>query len=145
MQLEVDFLHEGAHILTLVWPKEARPCVSVAVFVSFLPEIFGRVTIDDGFHQYNSFSPRIPFHWLDHLARDDERDNGRGLHVALSAWESDLLAMAQPDHFPFPFEPYDIQEKFMRSLYSVLEEKKLGIFESPTGTVRAMLLSRVCV
>ena len=46
--------------------------------------------------------------------------------------------MATPDHFPFPFEPYGIQEKFMHSLYSVLEEKKLGIFESPTGTVRAV-------
>ena len=46
--------------------------------------------------------------------------------------------MAKPDHFPFPFEPYDIQEKFMRSLYTVLEDKKLGIFESPTGTVCAL-------
>ena len=39
-----------------------------------------------------------------------------------------------PD-FPFPFEPYNIQEKFMRTLYDVLEEGKGGIFESPTGTV----------
>lgn len=38
-------------------------------------------------------------------------------------------------HFSFPFEPYDIQVKFMTDLYSTIENKKLGIFESPTGTV----------
>lgn len=41
--------------------------------------------------------------------------------------------------FPFPFKPYDIQEKFMRELYLTLEEQKLGIFESPTGTVSYLL------
>lgn len=40
-----------------------------------------------------------------------------------------------PDEFPFPFNPYPIQHDFMRSLYKTLEEGKLGIFESPTGTV----------
>ena len=43
--------------------------------------------------------------------------------------------LSSPDEFPFPFPPYDIQEKFMRNLYSALEESKLAIFESPTGTV----------
>ena len=38
--------------------------------------------------------------------------------------------------FPFPFKPYDIQRKFMRCMYRVLEEGKIGMFESPTGTVR---------
>ncbi|XP_022825597.1 ATP-dependent DNA helicase DDX11 [Spodoptera litura] len=40
--------------------------------------------------------------------------------------------------FPFPFKPYDIQEKFMRELYFTLEEQKLGIFESPTGTGKSL-------
>lgn len=40
------------------------------------------------------------------------------------------------DKFPFPYEPYDIQEMFMRTLYQALEQGKVGIFESPTGTVR---------
>ncbi|KAJ8733182.1 hypothetical protein PYW08_001480 [Mythimna loreyi] len=40
--------------------------------------------------------------------------------------------------FPFPFKPYEIQEKFMRELYSTLEEQKLGIFESPTGTGKSL-------
>jgi hypothetical protein len=38
-------------------------------------------------------------------------------------------------HFPFPFPPYPIQKDFMAELYKVLEGGKIGIFESPTGTV----------
>lgn len=37
--------------------------------------------------------------------------------------------------FPFPFTPYSIQKDFMAALYQVLEAGKIGIFESPTGTV----------
>lgn len=41
-----------------------------------------------------------------------------------------------PDTFPFPYsKPYDIQLDFMKSLYKTLEQEKIGIFESPTGTV----------
>lgn len=41
--------------------------------------------------------------------------------------------------YSFPFEPYEIQKDFMRELYKVLDAKKLGIFESPTGTVRIII------
>ena len=41
-----------------------------------------------------------------------------------------------PGYFPFPFPPYDIQEHFMKHLYGTIESGKVGIFESPTGTVR---------
>jgi chromosome transmission fidelity protein 1 len=40
-----------------------------------------------------------------------------------------------PSRFLFPFTPYTIQHDFMTKLYSAIENKKLGIFESPTGTV----------
>ena len=40
-----------------------------------------------------------------------------------------------PDTFPFPFTPYSIQMDFMRNMYIALEQSKIGIFESPTGTV----------
>ena len=40
-----------------------------------------------------------------------------------------------PSDFPFPFEPYNIQKGFMREVYRCLELRKVGIFESPTGTV----------
>lgn len=38
-------------------------------------------------------------------------------------------------HFPFPYQPYNIQEQFMQALYKALDQGKVGIFESPTGTV----------
>jgi len=41
-----------------------------------------------------------------------------------------------PSEFPFPYaQPYEIQLNFMKALYKTLELKKIGIFESPTGTV----------
>lgn len=43
--------------------------------------------------------------------------------------------------FSFPFEPYSIQKKFMKELYFTIENKKLGIFESPTGTVKLIYIS----
>ncbi|XP_071158326.1 ATP-dependent DNA helicase DDX11-like [Mytilus edulis] len=47
-----------------------------------------------------------------------------------------------PSKFPFPFEPYDIQEDFMSRLYECIELGKIGIFESPTGTGKS--LSIIC-
>ncbi|OWA51733.1 putative ATP-dependent RNA helicase DDX11-like protein 8 [Hypsibius exemplaris] len=47
-----------------------------------------------------------------------------------------------PEHFPFPFEPYPIQVDFMRNIFSTIEESKIGIFESPTGTGKS--LSIIC-
>ncbi|CAL8358727.1 unnamed protein product [Lota lota] len=44
--------------------------------------------------------------------------------------------------FPFPYQPYPIQEQFMRALYGALEDSKVGIFESPTGTGKS--LSLIC-
>ena len=43
--------------------------------------------------------------------------------------------MEVPETFEFPFPPYKPQEDFMKNLYKALEDKKFGIFESPTGTV----------
>ena len=40
-----------------------------------------------------------------------------------------------PDEFPFPFQPYSIQNEFMQQIYQTLEKGDIGIFESPTGTV----------
>ncbi|XP_061677996.1 ATP-dependent DNA helicase DDX11 isoform X2 [Syngnathoides biaculeatus] len=44
--------------------------------------------------------------------------------------------------FPFPYQAYTIQEDFMRSLYTALDQGKVGIFESPTGTGKS--LSLIC-
>lgn len=48
-----------------------------------------------------------------------------------------MSSTAQND-FNFPFQPYGIQEEFMRELYRVLAEEKIGIFESPTGETRLL-------
>lgn len=37
--------------------------------------------------------------------------------------------------FGFPFNPYSIQIDLMRSVFRCIEDGKVGIFESPTGTV----------
>jgi hypothetical protein len=43
--------------------------------------------------------------------------------------------------FHHPYTPYSIQETFMSTVYQVLEDCKVGILESPTGTVRFSLLN----
>lgn len=50
----------------------------------------------------------------------------------------------QPSQATFchPFQPYSIQLEFMQSLYQCIEDKKVGIFESPTGTGKS--LSLIC-
>ncbi|KAJ3497917.1 hypothetical protein NLG97_g1536 [Lecanicillium saksenae] len=46
--------------------------------------------------------------------------------------------------FHHPFTPYDVQEKFMKTVYQVLEsgQGQIGILESPTGTGKS--LSLIC-
>ncbi|KDO28648.1 hypothetical protein SPRG_06502 [Saprolegnia parasitica CBS 223.65] len=44
--------------------------------------------------------------------------------------------------FGFPFPPYSIQESLMKELYETIDERKIGIFESPTGTGKS--LSLIC-
>lgn len=44
--------------------------------------------------------------------------------------------------FPsFPYKPYDIQLRFMRGLYQVLDDGAIGLFESPTGKLLYIILS----
>jgi chromosome transmission fidelity protein 1 len=48
------------------------------------------------------------------------------------------LELPVPHEFPaFPFNPpYEIQVELMKHLYSAIEDRKVTIVESPTGTVR---------
>ncbi|KAG0052493.1 DEAD H (Asp-Glu-Ala-Asp His) box helicase 11 [Gryganskiella cystojenkinii] len=52
--------------------------------------------------------------------------------------------LAVPDTFPaFPYPtPYSIQTDFMRQLFQCIDQRKIGIFESPTGTGKS--LSMIC-
>lgn len=49
--------------------------------------------------------------------------------------EETTIESTRCPQFNFPFQPYDIQVKFMKALFCVLQDGNIGIFESPTGTV----------
>uniref|UniRef100_A0A914GU32 Helicase ATP-binding domain-containing protein n=1 Tax=Globodera rostochiensis TaxID=31243 RepID=A0A914GU32_GLORO len=44
--------------------------------------------------------------------------------------------------FGFPFKPYDIQSRLMRTMYDAIERRRVAILESPTGTGKS--LSAIC-
>ncbi|VDK76822.1 unnamed protein product, partial [Anisakis simplex] len=46
------------------------------------------------------------------------------------------------DEFSFPYQPYAIQLALMREIRKCLNDSKIGIFESPTGTGKS--LSVIC-
>lgn len=53
-----------------------------------------------------------------------------------------MTGAARKLEFPFPGQPYTIQEQFMEELYHAIERGGLGVFESPTGTGKS--LSLIC-
>lgn len=63
--------------------------------------------------------------------------DGGGDHVMDG---SDAPGSEAPLAIPFPFPPYDVQTRLMRKIYDTLERGGIGVFESPTGTVRDVLL-----
>ncbi|KAK6436243.1 ATP-dependent DNA helicase chl1, partial [Oleoguttula sp. CCFEE 5521] len=50
--------------------------------------------------------------------------------------------VAPPKDFHHPYQPYDIQQQFMQAVYDCIEDGKVGIFQSPTGTGKS--LSLIC-
>lgn len=51
-----------------------------------------------------------------------------------------LLQKTDRDFSAFPHRPYPIQTAFMQALYSALDERRLALFESPTGTGKTLSL-----
>lgn len=54
------------------------------------------------------------------------------------------VTSAMGKDFHHPYTPYAIQETFMQTVYEVLRDGKVGILESPTGTVGNLSLDRKC-
>jgi len=48
----------------------------------------------------------------------------------------------EPKNFHHPYQPYSIQQTFMQAVHDCIEDGKVGIFESPTGTGKS--LSLIC-
>ncbi|KAG0091144.1 DEAD H (Asp-Glu-Ala-Asp His) box helicase 11 [Podila epicladia] len=61
-----------------------------------------------------------------------------------SAYQEDEEPLTIPSSFPaFPYPtPYGIQTQFMQGLFECIDRRKVGIFESPTGTGKS--LSMIC-
>ena len=58
-------------------------------------------------------------------------------------WSPSTMTSSNPGRdFHHPYEPYDIQLQFMNAVYDCLENSRVGIFESPTGTGKS--LSLIC-
>lgn len=60
------------------------------------------------------------------------------LQIIMSPSSSDMsLTLPTPSEFhAFPYSPpYSIQVDLMRHLYTAIEDRKVAIVESPTGTV----------
>lgn len=52
------------------------------------------------------------------------------------------MALKESNLFNFPFQPYSIQVDLMNKIYQILEEKKIGLLSSPTGSGKS--LSIIC-
>ncbi|KAF9967745.1 DEAD H (Asp-Glu-Ala-Asp His) box helicase 11 [Mortierella alpina] len=65
-------------------------------------------------------------------------------HDSAKAPLQDSGSLPTPASFPaFPYPtPYSIQTDFMQQLYECIDQRKVGIFESPTGTGKS--LSMIC-
>ena len=61
-------------------------------------------------------------------------NSAEGIIDAVGDEEESHVTTSKID-FHHPYTPYAIQEEFMNTVYHVLEEGKVGILESPTGTV----------
>ncbi|KAB8293493.1 hypothetical protein EYC80_007800 [Monilinia laxa] len=62
--------------------------------------------------------------------------------MSLSSKDPDGEVEIHKKNFHHPYTPYPIQETFMQTVYDVLEQGKIGILESPTGTGKS--LSLIC-
>ncbi|KAJ1722413.1 ATP-dependent DNA helicase chl1 [Coemansia erecta] len=89
---------------------------------------------------FTGLKPRIWY--LDHVATFlDAALAHADTQCASGADEGPRLATpADAESFAFPFAPYAIQLDFMQRLFEAIEQRSLGVFESPTGTGKSLSL-----
>lgn len=110
------------------WPALHELCIS-SNWLVVLPKT-----------KYNVLHSRFLAHRKPPIIKKSELSNpSRHLFNELNL---QIAMSADSRPFGFPFPPYDIQKDFMEELYNVLEQGKVGIFESPTGTGKS--LSLIC-
>ncbi|KRY01570.1 putative ATP-dependent RNA helicase DDX11, partial [Trichinella pseudospiralis] len=69
----------------------------------------------------------------------DECDFAAEVDLAKRSSNS-LVEFISSIDFGLKFKPYSVQLSFMRKLFETLEQNKIGIFESPTGTGKSLSL-----
>lgn len=75
------------------------------------------------------------------LAHASAREGAAKEPDTSSAKDEDALLTVASRAFSFPYpQAYKIQIDLMREVFRCVEDKKIGIFESPTGTVRELYL-----
>jgi chromosome transmission fidelity protein 1 len=62
-------------------------------------------------------------------------------HVAERGVAGEKITSEPIRDFHHPYTPYDIQDTFMNTVYEILDNSKVGILESPTGTVSLFSLA----
>ena len=67
------------------------------------------------------------------LVRSTHAEPGRVMSAPAGAMAAEQRGLEFP---AFPFPPYAIQNDLMRHIYATLDAGGVGVFESPTGTVR---------
>lgn len=78
------------------------------------------------------------------VAENDRGDGGMDAEVDMEV-EMQMDLKEKKRDFHHPFTPYSIQEEFMETVWGVLEGGggRVGILESPTGTVGLLLFNCV--
>ena len=63
-------------------------------------------------------------------------DFGRTEPLVMASASETTLERHDADWFHFPYSAYPIQVDLMNAIYNAIDQGKIGLFESPTGTVR---------